>query len=137
MKYIKIKGYDLLEVLGESARKMNTIGVQFLPQHQMIDKDKKVSYGTILDESKFNIEHEAITYFNTIEELNADIDAEYDVIYILKDVNELTLDIQLSGNPEIVGYNKDLALTSQENLKALYDANMGGIVLNKKAEYFE
>jgi len=136
MKYIKIKGYDLLEVLGESARKMNTIGVQFLPQHQMIDKDKKVSYGTILDESKFNIEHEAITYFNTIEELNADIDAEYDVIYILKDVNELTLDIQLSGNPEIVGYNKDLALTSQENLKALYDANMGGIILNKKAEYF-
>ena len=137
MKYIKIKGYDLLEVLGDSARKMNTIGVQFLPQHQMIDKDKKVSYGTILDESKFNIEHEAITYFETIEELNEDIDTEYDVIYILKDVNELTLDIQLSGNPEIVGYNKDLALTSQENLKALYDANMGGIVLNKKAEYFE
>jgi len=135
MKYIKIKG-DLLKVLGESIRKPLTIGIELLPQHQMIDKDKTVSYGTILDENKFNIEHEAITYFETVEELNADIDAEYDIIYILKDVNELTLDIQLSGNPEIVGYNKDLALTSQENLKALYDANMGGIVLNKKAEYF-
>jgi len=137
MKYIKIKGFDLLEVLGDGARKMNTLGVEFLPQHQMIDKDKKVSYGKILDESKFSIEHVAITFFNTIEELNLDIDLEYDEIFILKDIQTLQLDIQLSGNPEIIGYNKDLPLTDQVNLKALFDANMGGIVKNKKAEYFK
>jgi len=137
MKYIKIKGFDLIEVLGNGARKMDTIGVEFLPQHQMIDKDKKVSYGTITDETKFEIKHNSITIFNTIDELNLDIDAEYDEVFILQDVQILNTDRELSGNPAIPGYDADLPLTDQVNLKALFDANMGGIVKNKKAEYFK
>jgi len=154
MKYIKIKGYNLLEALGESARKMSSIGIKILPQHQMIDKDKKVSYGRIVDYEKFNnftlsivegtehhrIASEAITLIETIKELNADIDIEYNEIYILRDMQVLVSDIEFSGirnqDGTIPNYDGCQPLDSQFNLKLLYDLNMGGIVKNKKAEYF-
>lgn len=133
MKYIKVKG-NLLDVLGESAKRMETIGVRFLPQHQMIDVG--VSYGTIIDEGKFNITHEAITIFNTVEEVNADIDIEYDVKFLLTDINKLTLDIELSGGVgAVVGYDANKALDSQENLLALLNRDMAGITINRKADY--
>lgn len=137
MKYIKIKDYDLLEVLGDVARNPRAIGLKFFPQHQMIDSNNKVSYGIIEDESKFNIQHQSITLFDTAEQVNSDIDHEYSVVFILSDIDKLTLDIQLSGGIDAVtGYNPNKALDSQENLKALLDRDMAGIAINRKADYF-
>lgn len=135
MKYIKIKGYQLEEVFPKLCRKMNTETFIVYANQQMIDKDKIVSYGLIREDLIPN--HESVTIFNTIDQVNLDIDAEYDEIFILKDITKLQVDLNLSGNPTIDGYDPNKEIESQTNLKALYDANMGGIVKNKKAEYFK
>ena len=138
--YIKIKG-NLLDILGEKARVMDKIGLTILPQHQMIDKEKNFSYG--ICEEKLNFiamtQIENVTYFETIEEVNADIVAEYEPQFQLVDIDKLKLDLELSGGIDsVVGYDKLKALDSQKNLMALlYNGDMAGITVNKIAELFK
>lgn len=140
MKYIKIKDKQLLEVLGEKARKMKSIGLQILPQHQMMDNKNKVSYGVIFDEELFNqanIKDESITIFDTKEEVNADIDLEYGHYFMITDIEKLKLDIELSGGiTAIEGYDPNKSLDSQENLQALLQRDMAGIGINRKNKLF-
>ena len=138
MTYVKVKNAELEEVFGEEIRKMKkdgSTGILFFGNQQMHLKDKKLSYGKI-DLDKINVQHDSITYFDSLEQANNDMDLEYEEEYILKNVQALQLDLQLSGNPSIQSYDPDQPLSSQTNLKALFNANMDGIVKNKKSEYF-
>lgn len=135
MRLFKLKGYDLYDVFGNDAKNMKEDTIMVYGKHQMYDTGEKISYGYMSDD--YSIDHVGITYFDSIDDLNADIDAEYKEIFILKDVQELQVDMLLSGNPTIEGYDANSQLRSQSNLKALYEANMGGVVKNKKADYFK
>ena len=102
---------------------------------------KEISYGIIYDEVLFNantqIDESCITYFNTLEDMNADMDLEEPVEeLIIKDAVLLQLDVTLSGK-EIIGYDGDKPITDQVNIAALRDAGMGGIKAKNKAKRFE
>jgi hypothetical protein len=135
--YIKITG-NLLDVMGENARDMEKTGVIIYSHHQMEVNNQIVSYGKIVDAEKaaYMLNNPAVVTFETMEETNADIDATYEVKYMLSDIAALQLDLQLSGNPVIPGYDSAQTMTSQVNLKALYDAGMAGISVNKKSDHF-
>jgi hypothetical protein len=135
--YIKIKG-NLLDVMGEKARHMNEAGVVIYPDHQMDVNGQMVSYGEIADTEKaaYMFGNPSVTTFATTEEVNADINTSYEIKYALSDIAALQLDLQLSGNPVIPGYDSAQTMTSQVNLKALYDAGMAGISVNKKSDHF-
>ncbi len=142
MKYIKIKG-NLLDVLGEEARKMKadgSTGIMIFADGQMHKEDGEIiSYGMLTDEKKFVfiLDNPNVTFFLTKEDVNADIDVEYDDFEILSSIEELTLDMQISGNPIIPGYNSAKGIKDKNNLKTLKNAGMGGIVMNKKVKHFK
>jgi hypothetical protein len=137
MKYIKISG-NLIDVMGDKARHMNDAGVVIYPQHQMNISTNIVSYGVVSDEEKaaYLLANPTVTVFESVEAVNVDIDITYVEKYSLADVTALQLDLQLSGNPEIPGYDSAKSISTQENLKALFDAGMGGIQKERKSEYF-
>lgn len=141
MKYIKIKG-NLTDVLGKHAGQMKkdgSTGISIFGESQMMkENDMMISYGIITNEEKFAfiMDHPAVTFFLTKEDINADIDNEYEDFEILKSIEQLQLDIQLSGNPTIVGYKKTKPLNDKVNLKALKNAGMAGIITNRKAKHF-
>jgi len=141
MKYIKIIG-NLTEVLGNEARKMKangSTGILIFGNGQMIkENETMISYGILTNEKKFDfiMNHPMVTFFLTKEDVNADIDNEFDDFKILTSIEELQLDMQLSGTPNIIGYNKNKPLKDKNNLKALINAGMGGIKTNRKAKHF-
>jgi len=141
MKYIKIIG-NLTDVIGKEANKMKadgSTGIVIFGDGQMTKEDGTIiSYGKVTNEEKFAfiMNHAAVTIFSTKKEVNEDIDLEHDDFEILSSVEELALDLQLSGNPEIIGYDKNKPLKDKGNLKKLKDAGMGGIKMNRKAKHF-
>lgn len=136
--YLKING-ALLDVLGEDARlnMEKELGILALPQYQF--KNSSVTLAIVTDEEKVQriLNNPNITVLNTAAEFNAEIDVNYEEKYTLYDSTELQLDLNLSGNPQIPGYVAGKPIGSQENLKALYAAGMGGIKLYEKPPYVE
>jgi len=136
--YLKING-NLVDVLGENARKNleELFGIKVVPVYQFLDGEIPITLAEVVDETKAQniIQHSQIVVLNTKEEVNAAIDENYIELYILKDSTELSIDLNLSGNPTITGYDSTKPLSSQTNLKSLYDANMGGISKNIKPPY--
>jgi hypothetical protein len=131
MKYIKIIG-SISKVLGKETGMIS--GANQLQK----TGERMVSYGKIEDEEKFAsaLVHPDCIIFDTLEELNADMDLEQaEDKYSLSNVDLLKLDLELSGNPEIIGYRADLPLDDQINLKLLHDMNMAGIKKKKKAKH--
>lgn len=136
--FLKIQG-QLLEVLGPDARgNMEEIfGIKILPIYQFLDGEIPVSLAIVKDENKVQkiINHPKISILNTVNDFNAMIDELYVEKYVLKDAVELQIDLQLSGNHTIPNYDATKPLNSQHNLKALYEAGMGGIVKSVKPPY--
>lgn len=142
MKYIKIEG-NLVDVLGKEARKMKkdgSTGILMIGDGQMIKEDgTMISYGIITDTDKFMsiMINDKVTIFESKEHANINIDLDHEDFEILVSIDELALDLQLSGNPAIVGYDKSKPLKDKNNLKKLKEAGMSGIKTNKKAKHFE
>jgi len=142
MKYVRVDG-NLIDVLGNEARKMKkdgSSGIVFLGENQMTNEAGEiVSYGIVTDTEKFSnfLNHPNVTVFENKEKANNDIDLMYDDFVILTSVESLALDIQLSGNPKITGYNPSKPLKNKDNLRALKLAGMEGVSNNRKAKHFE
>lgn len=131
MKFLKIKGH-LLDVLGESARRnmRNELGLIITPEYQFLEKG--ITLAIVEDESKAGhlYAYDKIELLEGIEAFNNTIDTLYEEVYVLTNIASLQLDVQLSGQVE--GYKKELPLTSQENLKLLFNSGMAGISKSQK-----
>ncbi len=136
--YLKIEG-NLIDVLGDKARGNieNEFGIKVSPEYQFLDGTVPVTLAIVLDQAKASklLSDTRVIALDTVEEFNAEIDSNYIEKYALVDSVQLQLDLQLSGQTSITGYNPDKPLSDQENLKAIYDANMGGIKKKPKPPY--
>ncbi|MBO8169363.1 MAG: hypothetical protein H0Z35_09300 [Thermoanaerobacteraceae bacterium] len=136
--FLKIEGH-LLDVLGEGARRniKEEFGIIVNPIYQFLDREPPVTLAQVVDQVKAEklLSDSRVTKLDTVEQFNTEIDNLYEERYILKDSTELQIDLLLSGNPMIPNYDATKPLTDQVNLKALYNAGMGGIKKNKKPPY--
>ncbi|MCG8541251.1 MAG: hypothetical protein MJA82_15145 [Clostridia bacterium] len=133
--YIKITGH-LIDILGDGARGNieEVFGIKLSSEYQF----EKISLGEITNMSKVQntiINDSRVTILETKELFNTEIDKCYVEKYFLLDSTQLQVDLMLSGNPSIPNYDAAKPLSSPENLKALYDANMGGIKKSEKPPY--
>lgn len=138
MRYFKTEE-KLIKVFGNSAKLSPEMsGYEITGNSQMRTKGKMISYGTILNETLFTnnvLLPDEIVYFETVEELEIDVDLEYEEELILKNPVALQLDLQLSKKTEIKDYDAALPIESQFNLKKIKEDNMGGVIIgNKKAK---
>jgi len=138
--FLKIEGH-LIEVLGEKAR-LNIeeeFGIVVSPTYQFLDKEPPVTLARVVDPVKAEklLNDKRVTKLDTVEQFNAEIDANYTEKYSLTDSVALQLSLQLSGKTaaDIPGYDTNLPMNSQTNLKALYDAGMTGIKKTEKPPY--
>lgn len=136
--FLKIEGH-LLDVLGEKARGniKEEFGIEVSPIYQFLDREPPVTLARVVDPVKVEklLMDSRVTKLDTVDQFNAEIDNLYEEKYVLKDSIQLQLDLQLSGNPEIPNYDPGQPITSQHNLKALYEAGMGGIIKRPKPPY--
>jgi len=139
--FLKIEGH-LLEVLGEKARGniKEEFGIVVSPIYQFLDREVPVTLAQVIDQVKAEklLNDKRVTKLDTKEQFNAEIDALYVEKYTLKDSTALLLDLQMSGKVAagIPGYDTNLPVNSQTNLKALYNAGMtSGIKKTEKPPY--
>lgn len=137
--YLKFSGH-LLDILGEKARgdMRQELGIKLTPMYQFLDGVVPISLAVVVDTVKVQqiLGKPGVTVLNTLVEFNAEIDSLCSVVkYTLVNSSALSIDLQLSGNPIIPGYDKTKSMTSQLNLKALYDAGMAGIDKSQKPPY--
>ena len=142
-KYLVFEG-QLVDIMSEDDVRANwkeKLGLDV--KYQATHRTPIVTIFEVLDERKaikyYN--HEKVKIMNKekvkkyIEELNKDYPE-----YVLKDGAALLADLFLSGKIKITndktqvieGYDAKKPINCQENLKALYDAGMGGIVKRQK-----
>ncbi|MDR7856291.1 MAG: hypothetical protein RIN63_06720 [Tissierella sp.] len=138
--YIKILG-NITDVIPEEIARGDMTQAGFIIYgHNQISKDNEItSYGKITDIELLQeyLPNDNVTIFDTVNEINIDIDNNYVETYSVSNIQEVMFDLQMRGNPEIPNYNKTKSLTSQENLKALFDINVSGISKSKKQTYIE
>lgn len=136
--YIKIEGH-LLDVLGDDARgnMEESLGIKVSPIYQFLEIEPTVTLATIVNEVKAEkiINDKRVTILKTKDDFNSEIDNLYTETFFLKNPLELQLDLQLSGVSTVENYNPSKTLSSQENLKALYEVGMGGITKTEKPPY--
>ena len=139
MRYFKIEKSPR-KIFGDYAlsRNRDKIGISFSGDNQMITNDKHLTYGKIINEVLFanaNFDLDDFIFFDTLEEVQADIDLEYIEKLVLDDPLKLQLDMQLSKKTDIKDYDSNLTIDSQFNLQKIKDENMGGVkVATKKAK---
>lgn len=138
MRYVKIIK-NLIKVLGERARDKDSSksGLTITGNMQMVVGEAIVTYGIIEDEDVFNnndYNEVDFEFFNTIEEVETNIEASYVEILELTDPVKLQLDLQLSKKTDIKDYDPEQEIDSQYNLKKIKEENMGGVkIISKKA----
>ena len=121
------------EKLGLDVKYQATHKTPIITIFEVVDEKKAVKYYTHSKVKMINKE-EVIKY---LDNLNKDYPE-----YILKDSAALLIDLFLSGKIKVFdlmtgkvkvkGYKTDKPITDQENLKALYESGMGGIVKRPK-----
>lgn len=138
--YIKIEG-NIIDVIPEEIARgdMSQAGFIIYGHNQIMTDNKVISYGKITDIDLLNqyLPNPNVTIFNTVEEVNADMERNYIETYSIFNLQEVMFDLQMRGNPEVPNYDKTKPLTSQENLKALYDFQVSGITKSRKQTYIE
>lgn len=136
--YIKIKG-NIIDVIPEEIARgdMSQAGFIIYGHNQMHTDDGLISYGKITDMDLLSqyLPNPNVTIFNTVEEVNTDMESNYVETYSISNLQEVMFDLQMRGNPDVPNYDKTKPLTSQENLKALYDFQVSGIIKSKKQTY--
>ena len=104
---------------------------------QATHKDPIISIFEITDETKaykyMNHPKVKVVDEKQIKNIEKQLFADYPE-FILKDPNALLADMQISGltAADIKGFDKNKPLTDQQNLRALYNANLAGIVKRPK-----
>lgn len=138
--YIKIVG-NIIDVIPEVIARgdMTQAGFIIYGHNQIMASNQIISYGKITDIDLLNqyLPNPNVTIFNTIEEINADMESNYVETYSISNLQEVMFDLQMRGNPEVPNYDKTKPLTSQDNLKALYDFQVSGVTKSKKQAYIE
>ena len=111
------------------------LGLKILAQ--TTHKDPIVSVFEITNETKaykyMNHPKVKVVDEEQIKSIEKQLFADYPE-FVLKDPNALLVDMQISGvtAANIKGFNKNKPLTDQANLRALYNANLAGIVKRPK-----
>lgn len=138
--FLRIDG-NLTDVFGDSIRSGNTellLGIRIRPEYQKVQNGNLISIAKVVDQDKIKpyLSNPGIQIL-TLEEANEQIDMLLSDEYMLVDSTALMVDLQLSGKTaaDIEGYNTSKSLSSQENLKALYNAGVAGVVVRKKPPY--
>lgn len=140
--FLKIEG-NLIDVLGDNARKdmEATVGIKVSPRYQFLGEGGPVTLAEVVDETKVQqiTGHSAVTVLDTVQDFNNAIDQYFTDKYTLTDSVQLQLDLDMSGKTaaDIPGYDSNLSLTNQANLKAMYDDGLAGISKKSKPPYVE
>lgn len=138
--YVKITG-NIVDIIPEEIARgdMTQAGFIIYGHNQISTENGLISYGKITDIELLNqyLPNDNVTMFDTIEEVNADMENNYIETYSISNLQEVMFDLQMRGNPEVPKYDKTKPLTSQENLKTLYDFQVSGVAKSKKQTYIE
>lgn len=138
--YIKIKG-NITDFIPDNVARgdMREAGFIVYGYNQLTINGDIISYGKVTDIDLINqyLPNPNVTLFNTIDEVNADMENNYVETYSITNLQEVMFDLQMRGNPEIPNYDKTKPLTSQDNLKAMHDFQVSGVTKSKKQAYIE